>query len=139
MQIVLKTKKRPGRGAGSGKGFHTTGRGQKGQKARYKVNILFEGVKTKKSLLHRLPMLPGKGRFKAQEKPVILSIEKLNMHPAGDVTVGSLIANKLIAKKDVARGVKLIGDGAVEKKFALSIKASQKAADAVVAAGGTIA
>ena len=29
-----KKKKRVGRGAGSGKGFHTTGKGTKGQKAR---------------------------------------------------------------------------------------------------------
>ena len=49
-----KRKKRVGRGYGSGKGGHTTGRGQKGQKSRKKLNILFEGVKVKKSLINRL-------------------------------------------------------------------------------------
>ena len=62
-KVVEKRKKRVGRGMGSGKGSHTAGRGQKGQKARTKVGILFEGMKTKKSLLKRLPLMRGKGKF----------------------------------------------------------------------------
>lgn len=59
--------KRLGRGYGSGKGGHTSGRGQKGQKARGSVNILFEGVKVKKSFFKRLPLLRGKGKFKTRK------------------------------------------------------------------------
>jgi large subunit ribosomal protein L15 len=62
-KIVLRRKKRVGRGYGSGKGGHTVGRGQKGQKARGKVGVLFEGVKMKKSLIKRLPLVRGKGKF----------------------------------------------------------------------------
>jgi len=62
-KVVAKSKKRVGRGMGSGKGSHTTGRGQKGQKARGKINVLFEGMKMKKSLLKRLPLMRGKGKF----------------------------------------------------------------------------
>ncbi len=67
-KVKYKTKKRVGRGHGSGKGAHTVGRGQKGQKAREKVHILFEGLKVKKSLIKRLPKLRGKGKFKAKKK-----------------------------------------------------------------------
>lgn len=48
---------------GSGKGSHTSGRGQKGQKSRSHIHVLFEGMKTKKSLLKRLPLMRGKGKF----------------------------------------------------------------------------
>ena len=43
------TKKRLGRGYGSGVGGHTSNRGQKGQKSRTDLHILFEGLKVKKS------------------------------------------------------------------------------------------
>lgn len=62
-KVVEKRKKRVGRGMGSGKGSHTSGRGQKGQKTRRKIGVIFEGVKMKKSLLKRLPKMRGKGKF----------------------------------------------------------------------------
>jgi large subunit ribosomal protein L15 len=65
-KIVSKSKKRVGRGMGSGKGSHTVGRGQKGQKSMKDLHILFEGMKTKKSFLKRLPLLRGKGKFKSR-------------------------------------------------------------------------
>lgn len=65
-RLISKSKKRIGRGIGSGKGGHTSSRGQKGQKSRGSIHILFEGMKTKKSLLKRLPLLRGKGKFKSK-------------------------------------------------------------------------
>jgi large subunit ribosomal protein L15 len=62
-KVVAKSKKKVGRGMGSGKGSHTAGRGQKGQKSRTSVGVLFEGMKMKKSLLKRLPLMRGKGKF----------------------------------------------------------------------------
>ncbi len=82
-KIVAKSKKRRGRGYGSGKGGHTVGRGQKGQKSRRKMGVLFEGVKVKKSLLKRLPLRRGKGKFKAKGKPLIVKLSYLNLLPAG--------------------------------------------------------
>lgn len=67
-KIKTKEAKRVGRGIGSGKGGHTVGRGQKGQRTRGKINLLFEGTKVKKSLIQRLPMLRGKGRFKPKKE-----------------------------------------------------------------------
>lgn len=49
--------KRIGRGYGSGKGGHTVGRGQKGQKARRKVKPGFEGGQL--PLGKRLPVRRG--------------------------------------------------------------------------------
>jgi len=66
-KVVAKGKKRVGRGMGSGKGSHTVGRGQKGQKTRRKIGVIFEGVKMKKSLLKRLPLMRGKGKFHAKK------------------------------------------------------------------------
>lgn len=66
-KVSLRPKKRLGRGIGSGKGGHTSGRGQKGQKSRGKIGILFEGVKVKKSLLKRLPLMRGKGKFHSRK------------------------------------------------------------------------
>lgn len=61
-KVVAKSKKRVGRGMGSGKGSHTSGRGQKGQKSRGTIGVLFEGMKVRKSFLKRLPLLRGKGK-----------------------------------------------------------------------------
>jgi large subunit ribosomal protein L15 len=66
-KVVLRPKKRVGRGMGSGKGSHTSGRGQKGQKSRGGIGVLFEGMKVKKSLLKRLPLKRGKGKFHAKQ------------------------------------------------------------------------
>src|SRR3972149_7088578 len=82
-KVVKRRSKRVGRGGGSGKGFHTVGRGQKGQKARGSVGILFEGFKVKKSLLRRLPFQRGKGKFLAHGKPIVINLEVLNLLPAG--------------------------------------------------------
>ena len=67
-RIIVSFKKRVGRGYGSGKGGHTVGRGQKGQKTRRKLNILFEGLKVKKSFIKRLPKTRGRGKFKPKKK-----------------------------------------------------------------------
>lgn len=79
-KIVAKSKKRVGRGMGSGKGSHTSGRGQKGQKSRGTIGVLFEGMKMRKSFLKRLPLVRGKGKFHAKktnkEKYVIFKNKK---------------------------------------------------------------
>ena len=137
--VVQKSKKRVGRGVVSGKGFHTTGRGQKGQKARYTVPVLFEGVKTKKSLLHRLPVLPGKLKNAARPKPNTITIEQLNTLPAGDVTMKVLFEHGLIARKYKNNGAKVLGSGTVTNVYNLSVSASESARTAIEKAGGTIA
>lgn len=126
-KVVANRKKRVGRGYGSGKGGHTTGRGQKGQKSRTKIGVLFEGVKVKKSLLKRLPFQRGKGKNKGTRGPVIVNLEALNILPAGSkVTIETLIKAKIVNEKDAkVYGVKILGNGKLEKKLIIEVPASK--------------
>ena len=126
-KVVGNRKKRVGRGYGSGKGGHTTGRGQKGQKSRTKIGVLFEGVKVKKSLLKRLPFQRGKGKNKGGKGPVIVNVEALNILPAGSkVTIETLIKAKIVDEKDArAYGVKILGNGKLEKKLIIEVPTSK--------------
>ena len=139
-KVVSRRAKRLGRGGGSGKGFHTAGRGQKGQKARGHIHILFEGFKVKKSLIHRLPMQRGKGKFKANAKPIIINLEALNLLPAGsNVDQASLVKAGIVTERDAKLyGVKILGDGKLSKKLTVSLPISKSASKKVVAAGGKV-
>ncbi len=125
-KIVTRPKKRVGRGMGSGKGSHTSGRGQKGQRARSHIHVLFEGLKTKKSLLKRLPLMRGKGKFHAKRKPVIVKLNELESLPTGSViTVELLVKNKIVdAAKAEKYGVKILG-GKTTKKFKFEVPTSK--------------
>lgn len=135
------TKKRLGRGIGSGKGGHTAGRGQKGQKARGKIGILFEGVKIKKSLFKRLPLQRGRGKFGPRTKPIIVKLSYLNILPAGaEVNLANLAKYGIVKMEDAAQvGVKILGDGEVTKKFTVGLPISKSAAKEIEKAGGKIA
>ena len=119
-KIVSRPKKRVGRGIGSGKGGHTSGRGTKGQKAREKVSLIFEGTKTKKSFVKRLPFLRGKGKFKAWgEKHVVVKLADLSDWPVKTpVTLENLIKRGVV-KEGVGK-VKILGQG--ESRTTLVIK-----------------
>src|SRR3989344_5747509 len=120
-KVVTKSAKRVGRGYGSGKGGHTTVRGAKGQKARRSIGILFEGVKMRKSLLSRLPLQQGKGKFKAKNKPVIINIEVLNiLADESKVDIDALVKAGIVRASDAkAFGVKILGGGKLEKKLTI--------------------
>ena len=121
--------KRVGRGMGSGKGSHTTGRGTKGQKAREKVSILYEGTKTKKSLVKRIPLLRGKGKFKAKKGPVILHVGDLANLPAKtEVTLKSL----------GLKSVKILDGGEIKQALIVKVPISAGAAKKIIKAGGKI-
>jgi len=139
-KIKAKSKKRVGRGYGSGKGGHTVGRGQKGQKSRRNIGILFEGVKVKKSLIKRLPLKRGKGKFQAKSKPLIVKTDYLNILTSGTrVDLETLIKHKIVSKKDAERsGVKVLGNGNVGKKLTIAVPISKSAAKKIEKAGGKI-
>lgn len=127
-QIVKKRKKRVGRGYGSGKGGHTSGRGQKGQKARRNMNILFEGVKMKKSLLRRLPQLRGKGKFKPKKKITTIGTGLLNILPEGEVVnISNLLKFGILKKRVDSSSIKIVKKGKLDKKLILALKASKAA------------
>ncbi len=139
-KTISKRKKRLGRGYGSGKGGHTVGRGQKGQKTRGKIGVLFEGIKVKKSLLKKLPLRRGKDKFKAKNKPLIIKLSYLNLLASGaKVDMPLLIKEKIIDAEDArVYGVKILGGGEIKKKLIISIPISKSAAKEVEKAGGKI-
>lgn len=139
-RIVKRSKKRLGRGYGSGKGGHTVGRGQKGQKSRGKVGILFEGVKVKKSLLKKLPFQKGKGKHLAKNKPLIVNLSLINLLPADkEINLDLLVKNRVVDGSDAEKfGVKILGNGELNKKFTISLPISKSAAKKVEKAGGKI-
>jgi len=141
-KIVDRRKKRVGRGGGSGKGFHTAGRGQKGQKSRgHKVHILFEGFKVKKSLIRRLPMQRGMGKFKPQGvKAIVISLGALNVLPENsEVNIETLVKANLVNVKDAKKyGVKILGGGELTKKLTINLPISKLATLKVTKIGGKI-
>lgn len=140
-KIVGRRKKRLGLGGGSGKGFHTSSRGQKGQKARRRIHVLFEGFKTKKSLIRRLPMQRGMGKFKPYDKkPVIVNLEVLNLLPDGtEVNLPTLVKAGIITEKDAkVYSVKILGGGKLTKKLTISLPISKSATSQVTKLGGKV-
>lgn len=139
-KTTSKSKKRRGRGYGSGKGGHTVGRGQKGQKARSKVKLLFEGTKMRKSLIKRLPMRRGKGRFKSlKKKPIIVNVKFLNLlKDKSEVTVDSLIKNNIVNKEAKTYGVKILGEGELQKALIVKLPVSKGAKKKIEKAGGKV-
>lgn len=133
LKVVTKRSKRVGRGYGSGKGGHTSGRGQKGQKSRGSISILFEGYKSKKSLLRRLPQLRGKTKFKAKQKPLVVNLKDLKDIPASTtIDIDALIRYGIVDQKQAQKyGVKILGKGIAKNlkvNLPISKRASQKLA-----------
>lgn len=130
-----KSRKRVGRGPGSGLG-KTSGRGQKGQKARSGggVRLGFEGGQT--TLARRLPKR-GFTNFNRKEYAVI-NVSDLNRFEDGTHVTPELLKSEGILKKQLA-GVKILGNGTLEKKLTVTAaKFSKSAEEAIVKAGGTI-
>jgi len=140
-KVITKKSKRRGRGFGSGRGGHTVGRGTKGQKSRSSLGILFEGVKVKKSLLRRLPLRRGKGKFKARAKPIIVKLSYLNLFPVGSkVDINSLADKGIVSREDAQKlGVKILGDGEIKKRLTIEVPISANASKKIEKAKGKVA
>lgn len=105
------------------------------------MNVLFEGIKVKKSLIKKLPLARGKDKFKGSPKPIIIKLALLNLLPTGATVDINLLAKEGIIKKEdaLAVGVKILGDGEIKKKLVVKVPISKKAAKKIEAAGGQIA
>ena len=137
----VKSKKRVGRGYGSGKGGHTSGRGAKGQKARNKLPLYFEGTSMRKSLIRRMPMFRGKLKFKSlkKSKPLILNLKHLELLPKGTlVNLDSLIKFRLLPRDAKDFSVKILGDGDLTKALTVALPASKSAIKKIESAGGQL-
>jgi len=140
-KITKKRKKIIGRGYGSGKGGHTVGRGHKGQKAREKIPLTFEGTKIKKSLLKRLPLQRGKGKLKSlKPKQIVVNLKYLNLFEKNEaVNLNSLIKKGIVKEKEAKKfGVKILGDGEIKIPLKVSLPCSKKATEKIKKAGGEV-
>lgn len=139
-KLVEASRKRVGRGIGSGKGGHTSGRGNKGQKGRGKVPITMEGTKFKKGYIKRLPFLRGKSKLKHwNHKPFALQLEDLVELPDGfEVSAENLVKKDILSKEAVAWGVKIVGSADLKNKLIVKVPVSAGAAKIIAKAGGTV-
>ena len=135
-----KTKIRPGRGLGSGKG-KTSGRGHKGQKARSGVAIKsFEGGQM--PLFRRLPKRGFKSFRKVNTAVLNLSnlqniFDKKKVNFDSNVDLKILQSKKIISKK--YEKLKLLGQGEIKNKVNLSVNfVSKQAKEKIEKIGGKL-
>ncbi|MEK7119825.1 MAG: 50S ribosomal protein L15 [Patescibacteria group bacterium] len=134
-KIVSRSKKRLGRGHGSGK-VKTSGRGTKGQKARGTMPIGFEGGQL--PMIRRLPFLRGKKRNRSfGEKPFPLPLEKLVKLPTGTHVTIEVLKKYHLIHKSVDK-VKMLGSAALSAKLTVELPCSKSAAHAIEKAGGSV-
>jgi large subunit ribosomal protein L15 len=139
-----KSRKRIGRGLGSGKGRYS-GRGIKGQKSRsgsHKMRAGFEGGQM--PVYMRLPKERGStskdampiGPFRTETQPV--NLRDLDRFDDGaEVTPETLHEKGLI--KSTRIDVKILGDGELKKKLTVTAhRFSKTAREKIEAAGGTV-
>jgi large subunit ribosomal protein L15 len=127
------TGKRKGRGIATGNG-KTAGRGHKGQKARSGggVRVGFEGGQM--PLVRRVPKRGFNNIF---AKPLeTLSVSALNVFEDGaEIGIAELLTAGIITKCEY--GVKILGNGSINKKLTVKASAfSESAKEKIEAAGG---
>jgi len=133
----VKTRKRVGRGTGSGLGGTST-RGMNGAQSRsgYSKIIGFEGGQM--PLQRRLPKFGFKNINRVEYKPINIATLQ-TLAEAGNLTkigIEELLQTGVIAKKHL---VKILGKGTLTAKLQVEAHAFSKSAEeAIVAAGGTV-
>ena len=130
---ATKAPKRKGRGTATGQG-KTAGRGMNGQKSRSGggVRLGFEGGQM--PLYRRIPKRGFTNLFGTEYTAI--NVEELNRFEAGTEVTPELIVETGMAKQ-VKDGIKILGNGTLEK--ALTVKAqkfSKSAIEKIEAAGG---
>ena len=127
-----KRAKRVARGIG-GRGGKTAGRGMKGQKARSKVRVGFEGGQM--PYHQRVPKLKGfKNPFRVEYQAV--NLDAIEESGLDEVTPESLYALGMVGKKSL---VKLLGRGVISRAVTVRVHAASSTAEAaIIAAGGTV-
>jgi large subunit ribosomal protein L15 len=134
------SKKRLGRGIGSGSG-KTGGRGVKGQKARSGVAINgFEGGQM--PLYRRLPKrgfnnLFGKSFTVVSLARIQAAVDAKKLDATATVTAEALVAAGVIRR--VKDGVRILSDGELKAKLAFDVAGASKAAiEKIEKAGGSV-
>jgi large subunit ribosomal protein L15 len=127
-----KSRKRVGRGIG-GKGGKTAGRGTKGQKARSKIRVGFEGG--------QLPLAIRTPKLRGFNNPFRVEYQAINLDTIQESGLDEISPETLFAKGLVSKGalVKVLGRGELNRKVTIKVHGYSAAAEAAVtSAGGTI-
>jgi large subunit ribosomal protein L15 len=133
-------KRRIARGVGSGKGGHSSTKGDKGQKSRSGARIpaWFEGGQM--PLQRRVPKFGFNNRFRTNYRAVNLTriarlLEEGKIDASTEVTPEVLVATGVARKSDL---VKILGSGELNEGLAIRAHAfSASAQKKIEAAGGT--
>lgn len=136
-KITDRSKKRVGRGGGSGKGFHTSGRGVKGQNSRQGggVAVWFEGGQL--PLIKRVPMIRGKARFNVVNPTAEISLTDLQNMKATTITLETLKLEKVIDSR--FKKAKVINTGSLERKITIQgVPVTKQAQKQIEKAGGSV-
>ena len=129
---AVKHKKRVGRGQGSGSG-KTCGRGHKGQNSRSggKTPVGFEGGQM--PLKRRLPKRGFTNIFK--KRYALINVGDLCRFENGSVVdIEALIKSGLVKK--LYDGIKVLGNGEIDRPITLKVHKWTKSASAKIAAAG---
>jgi large subunit ribosomal protein L15 len=130
-------RKRVGRGTSSGHG-KTSGRGHDGQKSRTGGGVRpgFEGGQM--PLFRRMPKRGFTNIF--AKEYAIINVEDLNRFEDNTVITPELLISEGIIKRGrIIDGIKVLGDGNINKKLTVKAhKFSKTAAEKIEAAGGKV-
>ena len=131
---AFKTRKRVGRGPGSGLG-KTSGKGHKGQNARSGGGVRpgFEGGQL--PLFRRLPKR-GFSNAKFKTEYAVINLSDLNKFEDGAIVTPEILKEMGILKNQL-NGVKVLGNGKLEKKLTVKAhKFSNSAKESIEKMGG---
>lgn len=141
LQQLITTKNKPakrvGRGIGSGKGGHTSGRGQKGQRSRggSKIPLWFEGGQL--PIIKRLPMLRGKNRLKSVRPTAEVTLSEIQKMATDVISLETLKSEKVIDRR--FKKAKIIATGKLDRKVTVQgVTLTARAKTAIENLGGTI-
>lgn len=138
IKTTEKTKRRLGQGHGSGR-VKTSGRGTKGQNARNKVPMYFEGGAL--PLIKRLPYRRGKGKNKLfKKKPIVINVKALSLLGKDTIVdLKTLVKHNIVDEKEAKiYGVKILGDGQLKVALTIKLPISKNAIEKVKKAGGKV-
>lgn len=135
-KVQDRSKKRLGRGLGSGKG-KTGGRGTKGQKARGRVAPGFTGGGL--PLYKKLPLRRGYGNPVMSKKGTTIPLSALNVFKDGSmIDLNELIKSKIVTEKNAREGVKVLDKGEIEKALTVKLPISEGAKKKILSRGGKV-
>ncbi|HAI74198.1 MAG TPA: 50S ribosomal protein L15 [Candidatus Moranbacteria bacterium] len=139
LQLSQPRKKRKIIGRGGKKGTYS-GKGNKGQKARSgaHVNPLFEGGRS--TLIDHMKKKRGFTSRKPKRNLVQLADLEKKFETGANINVETLVVAKLVAKKNIPLGIKILGNGKITKKFVVAkeIFVSDGVKKMIVEAGGEV-